>query len=89
MIKRFIDMPSGRFPKIKFKRGDEIHLSYFTSNTLKRLLQYNNFKIIEDTVDPYKPKMSKIDLMEYNIAKIIMKIFKINFYDTTLVIAKK
>jgi len=89
IFKRLVNKPGARFPKIQFEKGGEIHLSYFKSNVLKKLLNINGFEIINDTADPYKPQMSMTDQIEYKICKIIKKYFNINLYDTILIIAIK
>ncbi len=89
MVSRRKGMPSTRFPKIALQRGDEIHLSYFTSGTLKRLLKKGGFRITANSIDPYKPAMLKRDHLEFTAAKLIQKVLGINLYDTILMIAEK
>lgn len=88
-VKYLFKKPSSRFPEIIFKSRDEIHLSYFKSKALCNLLRNNGFRIIDNTIDPFKPVMSISDNVEYKLAKNIMKIFKYNVYDTILIIAEK
>jgi len=70
----------------------EIHLSHFTPDVLRRLLQAVGFSIIVETLDPYYastglPKL-KNDIYYYSCLAF-RKLFKLNVYDTMLVVARK
>lgn len=71
---------------------DEIHLSHFTPAVLKRLLQECGFEIIEAGLDRYyvatgyaRAKQS----LWYAGCSIAHSLFRVNLYDTILVIARK
>jgi 2-polyprenyl-3-methyl-5-hydroxy-6-metoxy-1,4-benzoquinol methylase len=67
----------------------EIHLSYFTPQTLKLLLEECSFKIVDISLDPFYVKNSFINNFGYLFHKKVFEIFGINMYDTIWVIAKK
>jgi SAM-dependent methyltransferase len=71
---------------------DEIHLSHFSPKVLHRLLQATGFSVISSTLDPYYVvtgiRRLKAD-MYYHCCLAFSYIFKVNLYDTTLVIARK
>ena len=74
------------------KNQSEVHLSYFTVSTLKKLLEKNGFYIVRDTLDPYYVCHSKIDYFTKNLffisCLVIKKIFDRNIYDTIWITAK-
>jgi SAM-dependent methyltransferase len=71
---------------------EEIHLSHFTPKVLCGLLQDVGFAIIQETLDTcYLVKgipRVKAELY-YHSCLAVLKVFKINVYDTMLVIARK
>ena len=83
----------GKFglPRISFD-SPEIHLSHFTPDVLRRLLQAVGFSIIEETLDPYYAStgLSKLkNDIYYCSCLAFRKVFKLNVYDTMLLIARK
>jgi ubiquinone/menaquinone biosynthesis C-methylase UbiE len=89
---------SGRIGYLGLSRLDldgsipEIHLSHFTPPVLRRLLQTIGFSIVTETLDPYYVRSgwrrAKADLF-YNFCLIFHKVFRVNIYDTILIIARK
>jgi len=70
----------------------EVHLSHFTPKVLHRLLRATGFSIIENTLDPYYvlTGMAKVRAdIYYDACLAFLRTFKINLYDTMLVIARK
>jgi SAM-dependent methyltransferase len=71
---------------------DEIHLSHFSPIVLHRLLQATGFSVIASTLDPYYVatgiRRLKADVY-YHCCLALLHIFKVNLYDTILVIARK
>lgn len=74
------------------EKSNEVHLSYFTEFSLKKLLNKNGFCIVKDTLDPYYVCHSKIGCFLENLyfisCLILKKIFNINVYDTMWIVAK-
>jgi SAM-dependent methyltransferase len=85
----------GKFglPRISLgPESDEVHLSHFTPTVLHRLLRKVGFSIIEEALDPCYlvkgiPRL-KAELYYYSCLAFL-RVFKINIYDTMLVIARK
>lgn len=70
----------------------EIHLSYFTVSSLKKLLLKKRFTIIEDTLDPFYPTsgiIRHVDNSIYFLFLMLKKIFKVNIYETMWIAAKR
>jgi len=70
----------------------EVHLSHFTPPVLNRLLRATGFCIIEHSLDPYYVATGMAELeadFYYYVCLLFLRIFKINIYDTMLVIARK
>lgn len=70
----------------------EVHLSHFTPNVLHRLLRATGFCIVESTLDPYYVATGVAKLradIYYYTCLAFHHIFKVNLYDTMLVIARK
>jgi 2-polyprenyl-3-methyl-5-hydroxy-6-metoxy-1,4-benzoquinol methylase len=85
----------GRFglPRITLSADSaEVHLSHFTPKVLDRLLRAAGFSVIENTLDPYYVATGvarlKADIY-YHFCGAFRWIFKLNVYDTMLVIARK
>ncbi len=84
----------GKFglPKITLDGSiDEIHLSHFTTSTLKILLSRKGFTIIETSLDPYyiiKKYKKIIDHLFYFSCLFAKKIFRVNIYDTIWIMAE-
>jgi len=75
-----------RLPKIKLDGSlKEIHLSHFTTSSLKRLLIKNKLKIIEDTLGINKYK----DDLKFYFFLVLKIIFRINIYDCIWIAAKR
>jgi len=72
--------------------SDEVHLSHFTPKVLHRLLQTAGFSLIENTLDPYYVATGiaklKADIYYY-LCNALLRLFKVNAYDTMLLIARK
>jgi 2-polyprenyl-3-methyl-5-hydroxy-6-metoxy-1,4-benzoquinol methylase len=73
------------------KDQDEIHLSYFTVDSLKRLLAKNGLIVIDETLDPYYattgPRRFSDDIL-FGIFLGIKNIFRVNLYDAIWIAAK-
>lgn len=71
----------------------ETHLSHFTPQVLDQLLRKTRFSILEKTLDPYYLRAQPLSRMKadayYYSCLAFMRIFKVNVYDTMLVIARK
>lgn len=101
VIKRLLSiLQIGRFsncgrlglPKLELNGSQrEIHLSHFTPSVLKKFLERNGFAVIRNTLDPYYAakgvKKMFHDLL-YLFCLVVMKIFRINLYDTIWMVAK-
>jgi len=69
----------------------EIHLSHFTTLSLKKLLVKKNFIIIEDALDPYYTAIGIkriINDLIYLVFLVIKKITNCNLYKTIWIVAK-
>jgi SAM-dependent methyltransferase len=85
----------GKFglPRISLgPESGEVHLSHFTPNVLRGLLRKVGFSIIQESLDPCYlvkgiPRL-KAELYYY-FCLAFLRVFKINIYDTMLVIARK
>lgn len=85
----------GKFglPRISLAHDSvEVHLSHFTPRVLHRLLHSAGFSVIENTLDPYYVATGiarlKADIY-YILCNAFLHLFKVNAYDTMLVIARK
>jgi 2-polyprenyl-3-methyl-5-hydroxy-6-metoxy-1,4-benzoquinol methylase len=70
----------------------EIHLSHFTPRVLKRLLHECGFVVLESGLDRYYVATGSARVrqnMWYAICSIVHSLFRVNLYDTILVIARK
>lgn len=80
-------------PKIELDGTiSEIHLSHFTSSSLKNLLTKKNFDIIEDTLDPYYAVTGIKKIIHhllYITFLIIKKLIDRNLYDAACIVAKR
>lgn len=70
----------------------EIHLSHFSPGVLARLLESTGFSVITNTLDPYYVRTGwrrlKADFYYYGCL-VFRHLFRINIYDTILMIARK
>jgi SAM-dependent methyltransferase len=70
----------------------EIHLSHFSPAVLARLLQATGFSVVVNTLDPYYVRTGlrrlKADFYYY-ACLLVRQLFRINIYDTILMIARK
>jgi 2-polyprenyl-3-methyl-5-hydroxy-6-metoxy-1,4-benzoquinol methylase len=70
----------------------EIHLSHFSPPVLARLLEATGFKVVANTLDPYYVRTGlrrlKADFYYYSCL-LFHLMFRINIYDTILMIARK
>ena len=70
----------------------EIHLSHFTPGVLQRLLQKTGFTVVKNTLDPFRLKTGfgrlKSEIYYYSCL-VILRLFKLNLYDTIFVLARK
>jgi 2-polyprenyl-3-methyl-5-hydroxy-6-metoxy-1,4-benzoquinol methylase len=67
----------------------EIHLSHFTPDVLKSLLETCNFQVLENNLDPFYVKNSFINDSSYLFYNLLNNIFGINLYDTIWIVARK
>jgi 2-polyprenyl-3-methyl-5-hydroxy-6-metoxy-1,4-benzoquinol methylase len=70
----------------------EVHLSHFTPKVLHRLLRATGFSILENTLDPYYVLTGRAKLQAdiyYYTCLALLRTFRVNLYDTMLVIARK
>jgi ubiquinone/menaquinone biosynthesis C-methylase UbiE len=71
---------------------DEIHLSHFTPAVLRRLVTATGFSVLKSTLDPYYvrkgPGPTKADIYYY-FCLGVSKIFRVNIYDTILMVARR
>lgn len=92
-VNKFQNLGKIGLPKIKLDGTiDEIHLSHFTPEVIKYLLTAHGFQIVEESLDPYYSVkgIKKVIFHAYYFASsVINKLFKINFYDTIWVVARK
>jgi ubiquinone/menaquinone biosynthesis C-methylase UbiE len=74
------------------KDSVEVHLSHFTPKVLRLLVQTVGFSIVKETLDPYYVATGiqklKADIYYY-CCLAFLQVFKMNIYDTMLVIARK
>lgn len=71
---------------------EEIHLSYFTPFSLRKLLEKNDFKVIEDSLDPYYAASNvekAVHDVYYFLCLFLLKLFRVNIYNTIWIVAKK
>jgi len=69
----------------------EIHVSHFTPLVLRRFLERNGFKVVEDTLDRFYAESDGAKLkndLSYHIGRVVKKLFGINIYPTILTIRK-
>jgi len=70
----------------------EIHLSHFSPRVLARLLESTGFSVLVNTLDPYYVRTGwrrlKADFYYYGCL-LIRHLFRMNIYDTILIIARK
>ena len=92
-VGKFSNLGKMGFKKIKLDGSmDEIHLSHFTEEVLKKLLKDNGFKLVNTCLDPYYSSVGKKrikDEIYYQFCLIIKKIFKINIYECIWIVGKK
>ncbi len=92
-IKRHSRLGKFGLPRISLgPDSDEVHLSHFTPKVLQRLLQTTGFSVIESTLDPYYVAHGMARLkadVYYHLCGAFLRIFRLNVYDTMLVIARK
>ena len=85
----------GKFglPKVKLDGSlQEIHLSHFTVQCLGMLFEKTGFEVISVSPDPYYV-VSRVrepgEAFFVFVCRVVMKLFSINLYDTTLVVGRK
>jgi 2-polyprenyl-3-methyl-5-hydroxy-6-metoxy-1,4-benzoquinol methylase len=97
-LRTFAARRLGRFarvglPKIVLDGSlPEIHLSHFTPEVLRRLLEQSGFSVIACTLDPYYVAVGFAERWEagfYLCCRILNRIFRTNVYDTMLLVARK
>ena len=70
----------------------EIHLSHFSPGVLARLLESTGFSVLVSTLDPYYVRTGwrrlKADFYYYGCL-LFRQVFRMNIYDTILMIARK
>jgi ubiquinone/menaquinone biosynthesis C-methylase UbiE len=70
----------------------EVHLSHFTPKVLSSVLRSTGFSIVKSTLDPYRllvPGHRIASQAYYYSCLLALQLFKVNLYDTMLVIARK
>jgi SAM-dependent methyltransferase len=74
-------------------QNGEVHLSHFIPGVLDKLLQNTGFSVLEKTLDPYYLRAHRFARLKadayYYFCLTFMQIFRINVYDTMLVVARK
>ncbi len=92
-VKKFSNLGKLDLPKIKLDGSlAEIHLSHFTPEVLKQLLERVGFSVIENSLDPYygtKGVKLFYHHLYYIFHLILMFVLKRNYYDTIYIVAKK
>lgn len=96
IIKRLIfdkKFSSYGIPKITLDDSQgEIHLSYFTKNSMEYLLRKAGFEIIRNTLDPYyatnKGARHYLNTAQYYTGLIIKDLFNVNIYETMWIVTK-
>jgi len=71
---------------------DEIHLSHFTPAVLERLVRECGFTVIQNGLDRYYAATGKVKIKQdlyYATCSLLHLFFRLNLYDTILVIARK
>ncbi len=83
------------FHKIDSANGnldEELHFSFFTNKTIRKLLVDKSFFIIDDSLDPYYPSIGTrriLDSIVYHFMSAINTITGLNFYRTIWIAARK
>ena len=70
----------------------EIHLSHFTPDVLRRLLEESGFTLVEESLDPYYVSMGArllLDSIYHALHRALHAALKVNYYDTIWIIARK
>jgi 2-polyprenyl-3-methyl-5-hydroxy-6-metoxy-1,4-benzoquinol methylase len=70
----------------------EIHLSHFTPQVLRRLLEQSGLSVVDCTLDPYYVAVGFAERCAAGFClccRILNRIFRINVYDTMLLVARK
>jgi 2-polyprenyl-3-methyl-5-hydroxy-6-metoxy-1,4-benzoquinol methylase len=70
----------------------EIHLSHFTPRVLRHLMERSGLSVIECTLDPYYVAVGFAEWRSagfYLCCRILNSIFRMNVYDTMLLVARK
>jgi len=102
IVKKFLDSVGIRKNKYIGKLGiarivldgtlSEIHLSHFTPTVLASFLVRNGFIILEEGLDPYyvsKGLKLLTNNLYYAFLSLVMKLFRVNLYETMWIVAKK
>lgn len=71
----------------------EVHLSHFTPNVLRRLLEASGFSVMSSTLDPYYVRQTAMSWLKadlyYYFCLSVLALLRINVFDAMLVISKK
>ena len=70
----------------------EVHLSHFTPPVLECALRNTGFSIVKSTLDPYRLQVAWRRITPefyYYCCLLVLRMFKVNLYDTIFVIARK
>lgn len=70
----------------------EIHLSHFTPDVLRQLVRNSGLTIVEESIDPYYVSNGirwLADSAYHALHRMLQDAFKINYYDTICMIARK
>ena len=92
-IKRF--RSCGRFGLRKLELnepGNEVHLSHFTASVLQAALRRQGFRIRELGLDPFYAAVgarAAIHSLKYAACSILLRMTKLNIYDTIWIVAEK
>lgn len=70
----------------------EIHLSHFTPDVLRRLLEKSGLAMVEESLDPYYVSRGvrlMVDHAYYALHRMLQTVWKINRYETIWMVARK
>ena len=70
----------------------EIHLSHFTHRSLRTLLQYVGFEVVQESLDPHYAERGARRLRAdayYRSCLAAWKLFRVNLYDTIWMVGRK
>jgi SAM-dependent methyltransferase len=83
---------SPKFGLPKAGSSREIHLSHFTPDVLRRLVESYPFEVLEESLDPYYVATGAkraLDFSYYALHRALFSIYRTNRYDTIWMVARK